>query len=199
MPEFIPRIWKRNGDRSPGATLVELSVSLLLMSIVGVGLTGAVTVGIRVGAHLEARDKGLVIAHSQAEFILSQPSASSYPFLPSGASNVLVTADITDNCRDRPYLQCLKIEVFLDQTKTADGVVEAYRARRFVEVEPGVQQRVVPKSAGMERVRTSSTAPVLGPQEGFSARISKVLPSIIPTDILVRWNLRLPRPNLPPG
>ena len=62
--------------KARGASLVELSVSLLLISVVGTGLTGAAAVGVRVGSQIEARDTGFTIARSQAEFIASLPAAA---------------------------------------------------------------------------------------------------------------------------
>ena len=69
---LIGKLFQLKGG-SAGATIIELSVSLLLMSVITTGFVGSVAVGATVASRVEDQDISLVAARSQAEFIASQP------------------------------------------------------------------------------------------------------------------------------
>ena len=171
---------------SRGASLLELGVSLLLMSLVGVGSVGSVAVGARAGALIEEQDAALITARSQAEFIASQPTAASYPDYPSIPKELDVSVTTTGDlvCPVNPSLQCFQIEVFRDGEKNA--TLDVFKSKRFLEVTP--TERVVPKSGGLERV-TSVTVPDLAPQTGFTVIIPQVFSSTTASDIVLEWGL----------
>ena len=180
----LPRLSRK----ACGASLVELSVSLLLISIVGTGLTGAAAVGVRVADKIETRDAAFTVARSEAEYIASLPAAleyGSYPGLPLGR---VVTADVTDGCLGLSYLQCITINVFGDEPGTADATLEIYKATRFLEIDPDVSEPVVPLASGPDKLRTVSVDSI-PPKTGFALRLPRVFPSLSSTDIKVRWGL----------
>jgi hypothetical protein len=171
-----------------GTSLIELSVSLLLMSVVATGLVGAAAVGVRVGSSVESRDRGFTIARAQAEYIASLPGATEYSSFPSHPTDRTITGAVTENCLGRRYLQCITIDVFSEELRTADSTLQIFKAERFVELEPGAKQPVVPTSAGLDKLRSLSLPPI-PPRKGVAVRIPKVIPSVTPTDVLVRWEL----------
>ena len=165
---------------SAGASLIELSVSLLLISVVGVGLAGTVAVGAQVGAAIEERDASLTTSRSQAEFIASQPAASSYSDFPALPSALDLTSDVTNECQGRDFLQCITIRVSRDGDEISD--LEILKAQRFVATGG------VPTSGGLERVKPI-VVPQLPGEEGFAVVISDLFSSFTPTHILVRWEV----------
>ena len=188
VDQIIKRLFRSNRDHT-GASLIELSVSLLVISTIAVGFTGAVTVGVLVASRVEDQDTGLIIARSQAEFIASQPAAPSYVPYPSVSEDVIVTSDVVEGCLGRAYLQCLSIQVTGEEIKTADAVLEAFKAQRFLEVGVGGPEPArVPESSGLLRVYTFSLDPIPF-QKAIPIILPKVIQSISPTNILVHWRL----------
>ena len=170
----------RSWEATAGASLVELSMSLLLLSSIGVGVIGATAVGARASAHLEEQDTSLIAARSQAEFIAAKPTLSQYPLYPSLPGVFTVTGDVTDACLQRTYLQCIDITVSRKGKET--GSLRTLKADRFLEEGPG--DKVVPRSTALERVKTVAV-PDLPAATGFAVVISSVL--IGPTGILAEW------------
>ena len=164
---------------------MEIGVSLLLLSLVGVGTVGSIAVGTRAGSQIEEQDVSLIVARSQAEFVASQPIGPSYDVYPSAPSELDLTLSTGDLvCANPDFLQRLRIRVFRDEEKTA--TLDAFKSGRFLDVTPG--EKVVPKSSGLERVRTI-TVPDILPEEGFAIVISEVFTTTTPTDTLVEWEL----------
>ena len=176
---------------SPGASLIEISVSLMLISLVAVGFVGSTAVGARVGSHIEDQDTSLIAARSQAEFIASEPVALSfglYGVYPSAPSAFTVTGDVTNDCQTRDFLQCTTIRVSRDEKERI--VLDAFKAERFVKDDSTLAPNaidVVPASGGLERVKTITVTNPLPKDEGFAVIISKVLAAPSSTDVLVRW------------
>ena len=169
-----------------------MTVSIMLISIAITGFIGTVIVGARAGTRIENQDFSLLTARSQAEFVASKPVASTfdlYGLFPSVPSDLTVTGDVTNDCQQRDYLQCVNIRVSRDQKETA--VLDAFKAERFLNddtlLAPNEIDKV-PKSGGLKRVKTV-TVPTISPSEGFAVVISDLFPLIIPMDILVRWEM----------
>ena len=136
-----------------GTTLIELSVSLVVGSTATVGLLGAVAVGAVASSTIEGQDRGLMTARSQMEYVFSLPSASTYPIFPDAPEDqtiVITTGDPT--CPSPGFLQCIKIQVFPAPEATGDPIVlEAFKAKRFVVIDPTAGSRVVPPSSGLDK------------------------------------------------
>ena len=178
MLEPLRKDLTRVRRNSSGASLIELAVSILLMSVVATGSIGAIAVGTRVASHVDDQDTSFITARSQAEYVASLPSASSYPVYPSAPSQLSVTTVVVTETGDS--LQQLGIRVSRDNKELA--AFDVLKAQRFVS--PGI----VPPSGGLTKVKTVSVPP-LGTGEGFAEGISQVFPSTALTDILVRWHV----------
>ena len=177
----------RHGRDSSGASLLELGVALLLLSLVGVGSVGSVAVGTKANSALEDQDIALIVARSQAEFIASKPTAPTYSTFPSIPEELTLTVSTGDApCTGQTYLQCVRIDVFRDGERKAS--LEAAKAERFLDQKVG--QAVVPKSGGLERV-TRVAVPDISPLEGVAIKVSQVFGSFSFGDreLQVRWEL----------
>ena len=175
---------RRAADWCRGASMIELSVSLLVMSTLTTGFVGAVAVGAIASEEIGQRDSSLIIARSQAEYIASLPTDGTYPVYPSAPEDYRISVFTGDvGCPGGGFLQCLRIEVLNEARGTGDTgdiiTLQAYRAVRFIVADPATNGRVVPPSGGLERAH-SVAVPIIPPGEGYAVVINPVFHPSVP-------------------
>ena len=113
-----------------GFSLIEVLVSLAIMSIVGVGLLSALNTSTRTAVVSDRIDTTRVLAQSQLEYVKEQPYLSSYePYDSSteypGYSVVITPADAVQR---NALLQ--KITVTVKQNGKTVTTLEGYKVKR---------------------------------------------------------------------
>ncbi len=113
-----------------GFSLIEVAISIALLSILAVGFLGALGTGSKVLFRTDERQTAMNLGESQMEYVRQQPFATSYPAAPineeyEGYSATITTAGITS--RDS---NIQKITVIVEHLGEEVTRLEGYKTRQ---------------------------------------------------------------------